>query len=353
MALLQTDAPAVEDQRGRRAAEPAAPFPELEDSRPLQKKAALFRKEQAEAGEVDLLLVGLHLSEVGPVRQVEGQAGGEAVLEVDPGVQFALLGGVEGLEVALAAGLRVGNDLQAGTGTEGAQAAQFGQPGGAELAAKAVGLGGRHQKIVLVLAGNRAADVDAPNSRVALGVAQLVERDGDLGGPAAVGAGGAALPDAVPGLVAAAALVGEQRVPHGAQRIGAEEETAAPVVVGVEDELNAVVFVEFVVAAHAVGHQPVGLGVEAAAAQVDILIVVEQAHLSALAGRGSLAGFPLEEIGAGDGLLPDRFVESAVDFGRLGDALRLYVGGGFSRGSRRITAGPCRLQVNAADECQH
>src|SRR5216683_7029278 len=61
------------------------PWAELEDAGILEKEVAFFRKQQAEACEVHLLLVGLDLREVGVDREVPGQAAGDAVFRVEAG----------------------------------------------------------------------------------------------------------------------------------------------------------------------------------------------------------------------------------------------------------------------------
>ena len=191
------------------------------------------------------------------------------------------------------------------------------------MAAETVGLGRRGQKDLLVFARDSAGDVDSPYGVVALGVAQLIERDGEFGGPTGFVARGAALPDGVPGLVVATALVGEQNIPHGAQRVGAEEETAASIVVSVEDDLDAVVLLELVVAAHPVGDDSLGLGVETAEAEIEESVVVEDPHFGPLTGGSAFDRFPLEERFTGESLLPGRIVEVPVDFWGLGSAARL------------------------------
>ena len=59
---------------------------EIEDPLALEKEVALLGEEQAEAREVDLLLVLLDLREVGVDRQVGGQPAREAVLHIDADV---------------------------------------------------------------------------------------------------------------------------------------------------------------------------------------------------------------------------------------------------------------------------
>ena len=66
------------DGRGRQ--------PVLEYRRAFLEEAPLLREEERKACEIDLLVVRLHLSEVGVERQVEVEIRGEAVFDVEPGL---------------------------------------------------------------------------------------------------------------------------------------------------------------------------------------------------------------------------------------------------------------------------
>ena len=59
-----------------------ARLPHREEPGVLQKEGSFFWEEQIESVEVDLLVVDLHLCEVGVVGNVQGHAGGDAVFEV-------------------------------------------------------------------------------------------------------------------------------------------------------------------------------------------------------------------------------------------------------------------------------
>ena len=92
----QADLPAEEEDHVlRRVLAPAATAAatatgvagaELEDARVLEEEVALLGEEQAEARQVDLLLVGFDLREVGVDREVPRQPGRDAVLHVEAGV---------------------------------------------------------------------------------------------------------------------------------------------------------------------------------------------------------------------------------------------------------------------------
>ena len=74
------------------------------------------------------------------------------------------------------------------------------------MAAEAIGQWRRHQEGPLVFAADGTGYVEAPGGGVADGVAQLVEGNRHLSGPAERVDLGPGAPDAVPGLVLGAAL---------------------------------------------------------------------------------------------------------------------------------------------------
>src|SRR2546430_3499117 len=60
----------------------ALPISSREDPGILEKEGPLLREEQRKAGEVGALLIDLDLREVGVVREVEGETGGHAILDL-------------------------------------------------------------------------------------------------------------------------------------------------------------------------------------------------------------------------------------------------------------------------------
>src|SRR5207244_3299639 len=86
--VLEADSPAVE--QCRRIA--AGPSSEIEDALVLQEEIALLRKEEAEAGEVDLLLIRFDLCEVGVVGQVGGEPARHAHLYVETAIAAECVG---------------------------------------------------------------------------------------------------------------------------------------------------------------------------------------------------------------------------------------------------------------------
>ena len=83
--LVKADAAAVEKPTEGAEAE-------IEDGSPLLKKEAFFGKEQRIPGQVDLLVVGFDLGEIGVESDVERQAAAQAVLEVQPELSRRSLG---------------------------------------------------------------------------------------------------------------------------------------------------------------------------------------------------------------------------------------------------------------------
>ena len=75
-------------------------LPDSEHFRVFEEKIAFLGEEQAEASQVDLLLVGLDLGEVGAPGQIECQRWSDATFEISAGVKLILGSGVEGFKVA-------------------------------------------------------------------------------------------------------------------------------------------------------------------------------------------------------------------------------------------------------------
>jgi len=80
---VEPDAAREEHLHERRLARVALRQTELEDAGVLQEELALLGEEEGEAGEVDLLLVGLDLGEVGVEREIEREAARDPPLEVE------------------------------------------------------------------------------------------------------------------------------------------------------------------------------------------------------------------------------------------------------------------------------
>ena len=111
----------------------------------------------------------------------------------------------------------------------------------------------------LVLPAHHAAQVHAPRLIAARVVAQRLERDGHLDGPAALEVCGLHAPDGVP-VGVGWPLVGHLAVGEPADGIGVEEVAVPPIVEGVEQHEERVVLPELAgVATHFVGDSPFGV----------------------------------------------------------------------------------------------
>ncbi len=117
--------------------------------------------------------------------------------------------------------------------------------------AKQVELPGQRRPVSrFVAAADGAAEVQPPGLRLlAVGKAQIAERDTELGAPAIVTTPGGDLPRAIPveiepahrrATAAALTFTGQLAVIFLAGRIGAEDEAVLSIQVGVEDHLEAV-----------------------------------------------------------------------------------------------------------------
>ena len=226
-AVLQPDASAVEEGRGVAAAEETAALAaaaqrpaeaaadtaagEAEDTAAPRGRTRASREEQAEAGEVHLLLVHLDLREVRVVGEVRRQVLCDAVLHVEAGVAVAgVPGGRRGGEVGADPADRVRLDLQVSAAARGVEPDQRRRIRDAEDAARAGARRERQRRDVgpLVLAPDVAPELHAPHLGRPRPVAQGLERDLHLHRPAFFEAAGADVPDRVP-VAVRIALVGD------------------------------------------------------------------------------------------------------------------------------------------------
>ena len=329
--FVQADAPAEEEGRripgwehARRRVEdcPRGPAeaaeaghpPEVEDALALEEELALLREEQAEPRQVDLLLVDLHLREVGVVGEVRRQVLGQAVLHVDAAVSVAVVrdrgrDGPVGVERAD----RVGLDLERAAVRRHLQAHQGAGDRQAELSRSGRD---RHRRQVRLLEvrPDVPAQLDAPYLVRSGPETERLERNLHFDGPAAVEAARAHVPDGIP-VGIRVAFVGDLLILEAPDGVDPEGEAVAAVVEGVEDDDVAVVVDDPErVALHLVG-DPLRFGdrLVDAGPHVDRLVVEEDPVVGSLRGRGPLVGGlldePPERLDAG----VDRLVEHAVE----------------------------------------
>ena len=286
-----------------------------EQPRVLEEERPLLGKEQREAVQVDLLVVDLDLGEVGVCGQVEGHAGGDAVLQVRP--QIAVVEVAPGLGAVQALAEKVGRELEVALGRHRDALHLAGQRDAVEVV-----LAGEGRPVGLFVADpDVPLEVHAPGLHLGARIAEGPERNGDLGRPPDVGHVGDHLPGAVPveveapagaallpavaGAPAAAAaepaaalpLVGELPVVLDAGRVGAEDEPVLPVQVGVENDLEAVGLVQRRVAPAVRHDDRAGVRGVADNPEVDGVGVVHDADLGAFRGRLALEGTALHEAG--------------------------------------------------------
>ena len=291
--------------------------PELEDPCVLQEELPLLGEEEGEAGEVDALLVRLHLREVGVDGGIQHHSGVDLPLDVAAhvspplGFRFGRVlvgpGEAEGLDLQVEAGAgQVGQALDPTRAAHPVEAPVGARPAGPER--------------LLVLAALHPIDVEAPRAPVPR-VAQGTERDGKLRRPAPLDPLGRHLPDRPPVGVEGLALVGDERVVLRPVRVGPEHEGVAAVEEGVEQQEDDVVArrasvpppgLDEAVALQDPADHPVRLGIPGEDADVEVLAVEEQAYFRVVGGGGAFLRLALLEAGGRGGLGPGRFVEAAI-----------------------------------------
>ena len=302
-------------------------------------------------------VVHLHLREVGVVGGVERHARADAVLQIDPDV--AGPGGLRRLGAVGRVPERIGHELQVALRRHAESL---------ELARQREAVQGvlprqRRPVGLLVAEADVALEVHPPGLHVGRWIAQRAERDRNLRRPADVGDAGGHLPHAVPVHVQPAArpallpavartpapaaaepaaalpLVGQLPVVLDPGRVGPEDETVQAVVVGVEDDPEAVGLGQIGVAP-AVGRDDRRRVVRVADdAEEQRVLGMDDAHLGPLRGGLPIERTVLHEAGRHPGVLVGRVGQHvAVDQRRFPDAQR--------QGDR----GPCRGQL-AGLEC--
>ncbi len=282
----------------------------------VEEERASFGQEQREPREVHQPLIDFGLGEVGVDRGHGAQARREVVGEVDADVS----GGVTadrrcaaGRGGGVARGVRP--HFEAAAGADVAQAQQ--QAGiGHALQALVPLVAGPQQ--LLLLAAHGALEVDAPRRRVGI-EGQAAEGQVDLQHPADLALPGAGVPDAVPlaGIGAARRL---QRIGHQAGRVHLEEVARLLVQERVHRPHEPVVGAEELVALAGVALQLVGFGVVERRADVQVVLVVDDAHLGTLGRRAAEHRVLHDELPAMLGTLPDGFVEHAIEHDLLAGA---------------------------------
>ena len=178
--------------------------------------------------------------------------------------------------------------------------------------------------------------------------AQRLERDAELGRPALGGGRRGHPPDGVPVRVDVAALVGDLGVGAGAGGVGREDEAVAAVGEGVEQHLEGVLLGAGEVLVDVVDDDAGRLGIAAARADVEELVVEGDVHLGGLGGRLAFQRVRLHEGVGGRRRLPDGVVEHAVDDDRRGGAHGGERAAAVARRHRQGLARPAGAAVSSA-----
>ncbi len=222
--------------------------PEGERTGVLQEELTFLGKEETEPREVDLLLVGLDLGEVGSVSEVERQRLGHAVLGVETPVEVRVR-----VSFPLPTDLREGRrgerlDLQVSTLAADLDSTQ--RPGHRD-SVDPIPSGQGSPVTVFGLATNPPDHVQTPLLDPAVGKPQGLERNHELGNPRFPVHANPHIPDTVPVPVHAEPVVGDLGIPLRTGRVGPEEEPGTFVFERIEGDpepilvLPVEIFVEF------------------------------------------------------------------------------------------------------------
>jgi len=176
-----------------------------------------------------------------------------------------------------------------------------------------VDAGERRPVRVLVQASITPQEIDTPNLGGGIVEAKCFEGDGDLGDPAKLGDPALGVPHAVPIHVELAAFVDELRVELRARGVRLEHVAVALVVEGVEHDPEGITRARIEVAGQVVDDELVRFGVIGDGAEIEILVVIENAHFRRGAGRLAFARIVLEEVGGERRITPVGLVEPSVD----------------------------------------
>ena len=306
---------------------------ELKGLRVLEEERPLLGEEDREPGQVDLLLVGLDLREVGVDRRVERQVGAHAPLDVQPDItrEVDLIG--EHRPVVVARPGHVGRELHIAPDRQ-AEAVEL---AGHRDALKGITTRDRRKIDLFVLVPDVAHDIDAPRAVCPRAVPQGFQRDGELGFPAAFGDVRAHSPVGIPvrvecpqlaalrsgaaggdkGIARRLALSHHLAVVLDPERVGPEDERVLPVVERIEEDLERIGFGEVGIPAALADDNRVGRRVVADNPNVESAAIDEEPELGAL---GSGLAFVRLLLGEGAERLrerPDGFVDAPVDLGTL------------------------------------
>ena len=172
-----------------------------------------------------------------------------------------------------------------------------------------------------ILPADEALGVEPEGTRAFSPESQCPERNAELCCPTGRITRDGDVPDAIPVLVGVIQPV-ELGVPHRAVRVGAEDETAAPIVKAVDEQHDIIVYVEVGVSSELSCVNPVNVGVIGVHSHVECLPVTRDLEDGSLGARGPLVGFALAELGNGVGRVPEGLVQAAIELHRPNNPVR-------------------------------
>ena len=303
---VQSDAPRIEHLSPFRRAEVKLPT-RLEEELPL------FREEEREAREVNDLLVGLHLREVGAGRDVRRERQRDRELRIEP--RFGADEDIRhpGADAVVCrfdcAAQHIVIQLHVTGPTHVTDVAQL--AGSQELIQPFRATPGAPE-ILFVLAPNETAHVEAEPHIRPVAKARRAKRNPELGRPSRGVARHRDVPDAIPVLVEVVEI-GQLCVPAGAIRVRAKHERAAAVVEAVDDELDIVVARQAGVAPQLGGADATRCSVVRPYADVEGAGIAQHADDGSLGRRLSHARLTLAEVRQGVGAHPIGLIQPAVE----------------------------------------
>ena len=170
---------------------------------------------------------------------------------------------------------------------------------------------------LFLIAPHRTLEIDSPRIAARIEV-ERAERDLDLGGPAAIVARDADVPDSVPGFVhPAPASRAQKPVAEKPCRVRLEEISRAAVEKGIEDEHEAVVASQRAVALFLITDDLTGLGIVEHHADIKMVAIERNADFGGLVRGSAFVGLLLPEAVCGRNCFPKSLVEPAVELDLL------------------------------------
>ena len=260
--------------RRARAVAAAADSSELEEVGVVEEEVALLRKEEVEAGQVDLPVVHFGRRKVGVHRQRRVERRRHPIEGVE-----------RRLEVRLCSRRRVSPLLIARDRRHNVEAKaliQLREPGGKTHDAGVVAAIARHPDHFLAPASDRPAEVESP--RVDGPVERdALERDLQLSGPAVLEYRRGGIPDGRPFTLKRVDRFVQCVVPHAVE-IGLEAVATPPGIVRVEDHDQAIVGAQTLSVSRGLRHNPVRIAIEHSRAHVQGVVRIDQIDFGALDG---------------------------------------------------------------------